>query len=514
MNQERARLPSMRVTKSRVLRVAFLPIFTFFTLFCSCTSKTMVQPQSAEPSDFEKVVAIRVVEQNGTEHVFRTGRVGGNLFHGTDENGRVRAIELDKIWYLEVERTDAKKTVGAIIGIPILVLLGGVAVLLIVAAATSCPSVYSYDGERWILDAEPYSGAIAATCPRVDYQVLEHLRACDGEYRLLFAGRKGEIEYSDEVKLVVADADSSVEVLPDGRGGFVRVEVWEPPVAVRTGAGSDLSPRMGPGGELYWEGDPTADYGEGARPREELYLKFRKPPGAKRATFLLRGNNTPWASHVMAEFLGRYGPGARMKLDRLNSDPDAAAKVEKLMKKDGGWIEVQVFREGEWQTAGHLRDVGSSQVVETLAVGLDLADVHEDVLQLRLRWGPMFWHVMRVGIDYSESRSPLLVKEIEAVTAIDSKRGNIRPSLSATDRVFYRAEEGDEAILTFAAPQAVPGKERTLILKASGYYNLLLPEAGGSSLATLLVDTVRRRGLDVFSRDLLLELRAQPRESG
>ena len=55
------------------------------------------------------------------------------------------------------------------------------------------------------------------------------------------------------------------------------------------------------------------------------------------------------------------------------------------------------------------------------------------------------------------------------------------------------------ATLVFRAPPPVPGRERTLLVRASGHYELVLPEGGNRKLAASMRQVLRRQGLDAYS---------------
>jgi hypothetical protein len=467
----------------------------------SCYTTRTVSPDKFNESYSDRVKEITVVKTDGSRQVFVNGWIDGDSFYGIDGSQQVTSIPLAGISHFHLKIFSRGRTLGLTLG-----LLGGVfaaglifsVVVYVTHTTISCPHVYSYDGQDWTLDAEPYSGAIARSGEFTDYSVLDSVKPLQGTYRLKFINESNEIEHTNEVKLVVVDHDPSFEIIPDASGEPVAVSDLKPPLHAVTQSGEDIAPRIDGNGELFWEGNPSRAYADPSRPREELHLKFEKPAGAGEAKLILKGSNTLWGYRVMEDFLAKFGGGARKKLEKLDSDPEGKKKIEGFLKKNGAWIEVLVLVEGRWEPAGYFREVGSS-VARTQVLRIGVPKGAGAALEVRLRWAPLFWNIMRLGVDFSEDAQPAAVREIAPVEAVDTKAGDIAGSICAEDDVYYTTRDGDEATLTFAEPPPVEGMKRTVILKTRGYYSLLIPDGKEASLMEKMTIIMKKKGIDAYS---------------
>jgi hypothetical protein len=71
------------------------------------------------------------------------------------------------------------------------------------------------------------------------------------------------------------------------------------------------------------------------------------------------------------------------------------------------------------------------------------------------------------------------VLEIAPVSAVNQQGNDMRDLLEAGDDVFYKMPaKGDRAELVFIAPPPAAGLSRTVLLKATGYYELHLDAKG------------------------------------
>jgi hypothetical protein len=72
-----------------------------------------------------------------------------------------------------------------------------------------------------------------------------------------------------------------------------------------------------------------------------------------------------------------------------------------------------------------------------------------------------------------EEDSPFVVREIEAAVATDGAGRDVRRPLAAKDGLFHEMPSGcDPVDLVFPVPPAPAGLERSVILKAAGYYRI------------------------------------------
>ena len=113
----------------------------------------------------------------------------------------VPLADVQRIW---IEYIDPLRTTAAVIGVVAGVL--AVAIAVIIATKESCPFIYSWDGTRYVFDAEPYGGAVTRGLERDDFGDLEHLRPDSaGRYRLLVTNEVNETQYTNSMRLVVVD---------------------------------------------------------------------------------------------------------------------------------------------------------------------------------------------------------------------------------------------------------------------------------------------------------------------
>jgi hypothetical protein len=350
----------------------------------------------------------------------------------------------------------------------------------------SCPFVYSFDGGEYMLDAEPYGSAISEGLKRTDWVELPHLRAVDGKYRVLLTNELDETQYTDELKLVAVDHAPGVEVAPGLEGRLHTFDRPLAPMRAADGNGRDILTFVAANDRVFWVGDLEGRHpDESGDFRDELVFEFPKPDGAAKAKLLANVWTTMWASISAGKYLELYGSS----LGEAYRDVDRGGPMYHLLQS---WMDhEELYRlkiwvetpEG-WRERGAIWG-GAPVVTQDKAYLLDIADVPGETLRIKLRPPVNFWMVNSLAVDYGEDL-PVQVTELAARRAVDHTGRDVRAELAATDGLYHVSPNpGERTELEFAAPPVPEGLERTVLVKASGYYKVHLDTAGAPQAALI-----------------------------
>jgi hypothetical protein len=406
------------------------------------------------------------VAPGGSRH---DGVVSGQIYEIVD-------LPVDQVQRVYMEETSVSvvKTIGFVIA----VVGGAIAVAGIIAAATkeSCPFVYSWDGQRFVFDAEPYGGATTRGLERDDYSELEHLRAEDGRYRLLVTNEVNETQYTNLMELWVVDHAPGVRLAADEHGGIHSVSGKVPPVSAVDARGRDLVPWLAQTDRLIWE-PPAAPDGSGEL-RQEIVMSFRRPAGALRGRLVAHVATGLWGSHMIRELLGLRGREIGAFYASIDGSPQArAALMAWNLREELYTLKLEVEEPTGWEVRGLLPG-GGPFISEDRVVPLDVSRAAGDVVRVRIRPPLGFWALNSFGIDWSPDRS-VQVRVLKPIEARDASGQDRLPELLEADERFYAMPySGDRGRITFEAPPLGNGVERTVFLHTRGYYRLHLAEDG------------------------------------
>jgi len=339
--------------------------------------------------------------------------------------------------------------------------------------------IYSFDGERYIFDAEPYGGAICQALKRTEWCGLEHLREVNDQYKIMITNEVNETQYTDELKLVVVDHPEGVRVVPDISGQIQTVSQPIIPMQAFDGKGRDLMPYISKNDWIFWQTrieERNPDRKEDLR--DELIFEFPKQRRAKKVKVLVNACNSLWGSQILKRYLDLYGNKVNEWYNEVNSLGPAYFKMINLNVREELYsLKIRVETGDGWESKG-LMIGGGPFVSEDKIYTLDISDVPGDTLKIKLTPPATFWMINYLAVDYTEDL-PVEVKEIEAIKAIDYKGQDVREILAKNDNNYLIMPNiGDRAELIFESPPRVDGMDRSVILKASGYYDIHLEAKG------------------------------------
>ena len=400
--------------------------------------------------------------------------------------GRVTDGEFVKI-PIEQVRTIYIRTFGMSKGGKVVLLVVGVAALVAIVVATvgflktlddlessgsSCPFVYSFNGTHYVLDGEPYGGAVCQGLQRTDFCRLDSLHPVDGEYRVLLANELDEIQYTDEFKLLIVDHSKDVVVYQDANGHFYTIGDMQKPLHIIDADGNDQYQLLSAEDYLLWEaGINNKELNTSSNLRDTLFITFPRPRHETKAKLIVNGCNTVWGSYMLKQMVSLYGNQVETWYEQMLA-PEWQQFIEEWNDKVELYqLQVHVWEDSGWMHRGEVMG-GGPLVSETRVAPIDLSGVRGDTVTIRVTPPRGFWQFNLFAIDYSDD-VPVQIHEVSAKTAAAHNGTDICDKLEFSDCDYYiMPETGQEAFLVFSAPELQPDMERTIFAKVSGYYDL------------------------------------------
>ncbi len=356
-------------------------------------------------------------------------------------------------------------------------------------SSQSCPFVYSWDGTRYVFDAEPYGGATTRGLERNDLSELEHMVSVGGEYRLLLTNEQEETQFSNLVELQVVDHPLGTRVITDIEGRFHTVGVPETALKAWDGDGQDLSPWLAARDGLIWEPPAVAD--ADGNVRGEINLTFRKPVGAREAKLVANAGTGLWGSQMIRTLLQLRGRELPLFYGALDTNPLAVDLLSAwTLREDLYALKVFLENDSGWTFAGVLPG-GGPYSVEDRAVRIDLSDTPDSEIMLQLRPPVGFWAINTIALDFSADAN-IHVETLAPFEAPEETGRDVLALVSDDDDRYYEMPQtSNRATMRFRAPEPVAtGMTRTVFLHSRGYYRLHLDPQGAPQ--TALLDQIAR----------------------
>ncbi len=405
------------------------------------------------------------------------------------------SIPLSEVELVAIKRVDLGRTFIATIGG--LFIFGLIAGGLFALLKESCPFIYSYDGEGYIFDAEPYGGATCEGLKRTEWCSLEYLKEVDGLYKIMIKNEVDETQHTDEIKLLVVDHPQGVKVVPDEAGIVHTISRPIIPSEAYDNKGRNLRFYVAENDWIHWstrEEDKSVEKKEDLR--HELMFEFPKPQGATKAKLLFNGCNTLWASQMVKQFLELYGNEVDNYYENMAAKGHAYSRTMYWNEREELFrLHIRVDTEEGWESKGTIVG-GGPFVSEDRIYTIDLRDVPGDTLRIKLTPPAAFWQINHLAVDYTEDL-PVDVTEIAPIEAIDDKNQDVLDILTFTDNDYLVMPAiGDSTKVAFLSVPQKPEMDRSYILKVSGFYDIHL-EAQGESRMDILTRFLTEPGYTI-----------------
>ena len=508
--------------RKRVLSLLLCTSLLFELSGCSRSRVVTALPEAAPDLTDERIVAITT--KSGEYVQFDKVSVEGgwgdsypgesavvrndSLFSSVNKAPyRIALADVQHLW-LEVKEFSTGRTIGAVVGVA----AGAFILLMIVVLATwedpnpgssSCPYVYSWDGNQYVFDAEPYAGAISRGLERDDWTELENLRAVDSRYRLRFANRMPETDCTNSVELLLLDHAPGQRLAVDASGRFHDVSATRPLLAATDEAGRDLRAWLVETDKLIWEPPPEATSAGGVR--TEIVMTFPRPAGSEQAKLVANVQTGTWGAMMIRELLDLHGnqlPWVHAAIDGVPALQDSLRAWNE--REELYLLKVEVDEANGWQVRGFLP--GDGRAPENIVVPLDIHNVQGETLRLRIRPPVGFWALNSFAVDYSPAGPPLDLRVVAPTEAADHQGNDVLPQLLTADDAYHvMPETGNWANIVFPAPDLPRGRERTIFLHSRGYYQLHLdaehePDTARLEQIANVPDAAARFSVERFAR--------------
>jgi hypothetical protein len=333
---------------------------------------------------------------------------------------------------------------------------------------SSCPFVFTFDGEEYHFESETFAGAFAEGLERTNIERLNKLREYNNEYRLVLANQRPETQFVNELGLIVVNHPHGTEIVPDIEGNFHTVEEYIQPVTAVTLRGRDVRASVNEKDNLWWETDlHSVTLADSFGIRDGLILEFPKQPGAISGKLILNAVNTRLVNFTLEKIFRYMGPNKLLWYRLINSDPAEKARLLQWITRESGFT-VSVWQEDAWIPKAWFPNAGPFKDMEKLVL-LDLRRISGETVRIKLESSPDLWRVDRVAIDYSVNREFETIP-LTPVRAVTESGREITDLLIAEDSLYYATIPGQYAHISFPAVPPENLLSRSYILKSGGYY--------------------------------------------
>lgn len=393
-------------------------------------------------------------------------------------------LDPDSVLYLNVERTNVPGTILANLGL--IALIAGGFLLILLATKQSCPFIYSFDGEKYVFDAEPLGGATTKGLERTEYSRMEYLSNSNGEHKILVRNEVEETQYLDELTLLAVEHDADKEVIPDLNGNFYQIKNPILPLSAMDEKGQDLLKVVSKDDNLYWQTKLPVDSSRiSTTYRHQLTFKFPRPKNKVSAKLIVNIGTTLWGSRMIREMLQLYGNYVDEYYKKIDEQKYDYQQMMNFIESEELYRLKYYTNDGvDWKLQGFING-GGPLISETRVYDLDLTNMEGDTLSIKLNPPYGFWTIDYIAVQYDEYKTPNL-KTIPLTTAVNQDGLDLKDQLKVKDNNYViMPTVGDYFEATFSSLSEESKKNTSYYLKSNGYYEIHVDKTKPFQLNTL-----------------------------
>ncbi len=332
----------------------------------------------------------------------------------------------------------------------------------------SCPFIYTFDGSKYHFESETFSGSVFKGLERTAFDVLHHLKPVNGAYKLKLLNAREETEYVNQLSLIVVDHPAGTTIVPDQTGVMHTIAAQVHPTQCLTDNGRDALTEILSRDNAYWTSTLSGkDWAHERTFRDGLTVGFRRPADAKCVKLIVSGKNTRLGYFALAKIFQLKGRDKMEWYRRLETDPAERAKFSEWLVRQG-MLHVQLWQQGKWVERGAFIDVGPGLCKEQIMM-LDISDITETMLKIRLECTIDLWCVDQVYVDYSPD-FPVHSVELIPANATSEHGQDVSNTLRAADNSYYVTVSDQYADIEFSAIPETGGYDRSYVAKTRGFY--------------------------------------------
>jgi hypothetical protein len=397
--------------------------------------------------------------------------------------GKQIAIPVSSIKRVDIVEHDSGRTIashvlttlGVTFGIMILI------AIIILLTKSSCPFVYTHNGEGFEFAGETYGGAIFAPLERDDFMPLPNMVPTEEGYHLRITNELKEKQYTNLAELWVVQHPTGTKALLDNKGNVHTISHVQAPVQAVSGSGESFLEQLAVKDKAnYLFNDDSPD-----NKPAEVILTFDKPAQAAEAKLVLHAQNSLWLDYLFGEFTQKFG--TYYNKWAAGQKKESYEKLSQWQADQGIPLSVYLETAKGWELIDTIESVGPL-ASRDLVVPVNLTELGaKEQVRIKLSCGFMFWEVDYAGMDYTAS-VPVKLEKCKPATAINEKNEDMRTALAETDNHYLQQlQPGTAVTITYQSTlQASEGTSISTFLHSRGYYEHVREYTGTPDMLDLI----------------------------
>jgi len=346
---------------------------------------------------------------------------------------------------------------------------------------SSCPTIYSWNGKNYILEAEAFGVALGKGLELETWSVLPSLVADSSQLKIRISNERPETHHVNSVRLHAAEADTNATVYLDANDQLWPSYEASVPVSAFDHSGTNILEAVRYRDSLSWESDLAgasiiSDFAD------VVDLSFVNTGHTAEGSLIVSAINTHFSEEVFQQVFTFLGDQSLAFMDAVEHDPEVIHTLKNWIKESS--LKAYILTRSGWEPIGSIQPEANAVPFSRL-LRFKTSQSAQDTVRIRLVSLADVWKIDAVQVDWTPVK-PLVTVQIPVSFAENSCR-DVRPQLLSADNQYVVLLPSDKIELAFEAPEFSSGKKAVYALGVQGFLYEGIPEALGEQSRYLTV---------------------------
>jgi hypothetical protein len=336
----------------------------------------------------------------------------------------------------------------------------------------SCPTIYTYNGKNYVLEAELFSYNISKYFQESDLDKLTILDPSRQDYQIRISNEALETHYIDQFSLLEINHPPGTQVFPTFDGDIICTGDLNSPSSVINSLGDDITDLVNKRDNYaYRSGEELVKKISDGVTYDRIDLNLDLPHGTKKVNLILKLRNTLLTTILFYELvLSSQGFDAIEWTHKMQTNYIYARLFNELYKYYAG-IKIKTFKEGAWNLQSKIGDIGP---IAWKDIGVEIpVEVEKNATLIRLEFFPDNFMIDYIGYDCSSDLNDSYhVNKLQPKNIVDDEnkyRFDLNEVLEKPDGKYLITNPGESYYLTFNLTSSDTANT-SVFIQSKGYY--------------------------------------------
>ncbi len=341
----------------------------------------------------------------------------------------------------------------------------------------SCPFIYSWNGNDFILEGEAFPIALGKAREMTNRTVLSQLNPVDNMLKVRITNERPETHFFNQITLQAVEVDDQAFVVSDNNRHLWPVYQNHKPISATNNTGQNILDKISQVDNIYWQSD-LSNLSVDSQYQDQIYLTFNRPQDASSGSLVIQAINTQFGNYVFENLFSFLGDQSLAFMQAIENDRDFIQLCDDWTRE--GTLSVAYWDGLSWQSCGTI-DIDANATSFSRLLRVNIPSTAGESVKFKLSSLADVWKIDAVGLDWTE---------VERLETFEIPLGSPGGKLSSENR--YLIENNDHHYTVLLPSEHIDlnyeyiptskGEKVCFALDATGYLYEGLPNKNSSSL--------------------------------